>query len=142
MSEEIKFKLRKEWLCVRPSFCVVVKHWTEDSFMDNEGPNRWGVYAYLYPKHPMFAEFKTDDILQPPAFELPMHGGPSLFRRNWTNDGETCCSVEIGADYHHYGDEGYTHDETGESVLADARELIEWLAAYKPNPTGQARRDD
>ena len=86
MSEEIKWKRREEWLCVRPTFCVVVKHWTEDAGFRGEGPHRWGVYAYLYPKHPLFAEFKTDDIWQDASFELPLHGGTSLFRRHWQNN--------------------------------------------------------
>ena len=142
MSKEIKWKRREEWLCVRPTFCVVVKHWTEDSGFRDEGPHRWGVYAYIYPKHPLFAEFKTDDIWQPPAHELPMHGGPSLFRRNWANDGKECCSVEIGADYHHDGDDCYTHDDEGRGVKADAAELVRWLAKCKPNPRGQGLRSN
>ena len=63
-----------------------------------------------------------------------MHGGPSLFRRNWANDGKKyCCSVEIGADYHHDGDDCYTHDDEGRGVKSDAAELVRRLEEYKPN---------
>lgn len=51
----------------------------ESGCFDAEGPHRWCVYAYVYPKHPHFANFDgTDRMSQDAASALPLHGGPSF----------------------------------------------------------------
>lgn len=141
------WRKREEWIRRGDGFCVLVKHWTEQmpEPWREEGQHRWGVYAYIYPKHPLFGKFDGDGIYQTAAQEMPLHGGATLFRRNYSNDGKECCSVEIGADYHHDGDAHFTHYENDEDafwVFSDANELVRWLSDCKSNPTGQTRPTD
>jgi hypothetical protein len=98
----------------------------------DDGPHRWCVYAYIYPKHPHFAAFSGRDMWQDAAVALPLHGGPSLLRWHYNDNGEPT-SVQVGADYNHLHDNHYTHFATAEdaySVFLDADELFERLAAH------------
>ena len=102
----------------RPSFCS-----------DLEGPNRWCVYAYIFPKHPQYAKFEGTAIDQDAA-KLDMHGGCTYLRRHFNEDGKET-SIQVGADYNHYGDSEYTRMETQEdahSVFNDAQDLFDKLA--------------
>lgn len=69
---------------------------------------------------------------------LPLHGGPSMLR--WHRDANcNPTSVQVGADYHHDGDDGYTHcDDAGQaySVFRDADELYAWFEASNAEITG------
>lgn len=98
---------------------------------DSEGPHRWCVYAYIYPKHLHFAAFDgTERMLQDAARSLPLHGGPSFCRKHLNADGEVT-SYQVGADYNHQHDWRYTQYATKDdarSVFNDAEELFEWLA--------------
>jgi hypothetical protein len=43
-------------------------------------------------------------------------------------------SIQIGADYNHYGDERFTHmptEETAREVFHDAETLVAWAKAYR-----------
>lgn len=96
---------------------------------DAEGPHRWAVYAYIYPKHQHFMAFNGDAMHQDAAAMLHFHGGPSLLRRHFAADGSTT-SVQVGADYNHLHDWRYTQMETAndaQSVFSDAAELFEQL---------------
>jgi hypothetical protein len=121
---------RDEWKCFGRNFLVTVKRHPEPVRDDDfRGPNRWCVYAYVYPKHPLFAEFKGNDMWQDAANAMPLHGGPSLLR--WHRDDEGApMSVQVGADYDHLHDERFTHCATQDDaaeVFADADELFEYL---------------
>lgn len=99
---------------------------------DYEGPHRWCVYAYIYPKHPLFGEFSGPAMYQPAATAMPLHCGPSLLRWHYYDDGKPS-SVQVGADYHHLHDERFTFYETkGEAaaVFADAEALFSYLTAH------------
>jgi len=100
---------------------------------DSEGPHRWCVYAYIHPKHPLFASFDgTEDMWQDAAASLPLHGGPSFLRIHTSHKTKEITSYQVGADYHHLHDDRFTRmataDEASE-VFADARQLFNRLSA-------------
>lgn len=104
---------------------------SESGCFDSEGPHRWCVYAYVYPKHPHFANFNgTEDMWQDATTCLPLHGGPSLCRKHLNAKGEVT-SYQIGADYNHLHDWRFTQFsnpvEAGE-VFADAQALFDALS--------------
>ena len=126
----------EEWKREGKNFLVTVKHHTEriteePACYDSEGPHRWCVYAYIYPKHPHFARFDgTETMWQEAACALPMHGGPSLVRAHIKIDDKSIGSYQVGSDYHHHGDWSYTQmadEKDAYSVFADADELFDWL---------------
>jgi hypothetical protein len=95
------------------------------------GNHRWAVYAYIYPKHPHFAQFVGPAMWQDASSVLPLHGGPSLLRWHRAYDG-TPTSVQIGADYSHLHDACFTLDATESDAtvqFSDAQELFDWLQA-------------
>lgn len=123
------WKRKELWHRRGEGFCVEVSRHTEAPLYDSEGPNRWCVYAYIYPAHPHFEKFEGDKMWQDAATTLPLHGGPSILR--WHRDANgNPTSVQVGADYHHDGDSGYTFCDEAEdaySVFRDADDLVAWL---------------
>lgn len=96
------------------------------------GNHRWAVYAYIYPKHPHFAQFAGPAMWQEAASVLPLHGSPSLLRWHRDDDGKPT-SVQVGADYNHLHDARFTHDATKSDArvqFSDAQELFDWLQAH------------
>ena len=109
----------------------VSRHAVDYENPDNDGPNRWAVYAYVYPQHPHFAKFKGNHMWQEAATDMPMHGGPSRLQRHFDDD-HAIASYEVGCDYSHLHDSVYTRMETAEdarAVFNDAQELFDWLTA-------------
>lgn len=95
---------------------------------ETEGPNRWAVYAYIYPTHPHFAAFSGPAIYQDATAALHLHAGCSLLEYPMY-DGKVT-SVKVGADYHHLHDEHFTYCATPAEayrVFADADQLFEQL---------------
>jgi hypothetical protein len=97
---------------------------------DSDGPHRWCVYVYIYPKHPLFAAFDgTEKMWQDAATQMPLHGGPSLCRMHFNTKGEIT-SYQVGADYHHLHDWHFTQHATqsdAAEVFSDADQLHAWL---------------
>lgn len=95
---------------------------------DNLDSNRWTVYAYIYPKHPMFSAFTDENLLSDAANSLPLHGGASFCRLHWNHKAEQM-SVQVGCDYSHYGDDAFSHLEAEDAsvILADAETLYNFL---------------
>lgn len=128
-----KWKQSETWLRRGKDFSIEVRHSIEVrpdevAAMFSDGPHRWFVYAYIYPKHPRFQRFDGDQLWQEAANELPLHSGCSFLHRN--GNGLEVFSIQVGADYHHYGDDGYTFCEnSGQaySVFRDADELFAFL---------------
>lgn len=121
------WKHKDEWKKRGTDFMVVVSR-HEESALAGDGPNRWCVYAYIYPKHPHFKNFDGPRMWQDAASMMPMHGGPSLLNYHRSEDAIT--SVQVGADYHHHMDDHFTHYAIkGEAyeVFSDADELFQWL---------------
>lgn len=107
----------------------VTRHSVTTSEIDPyDGPNRWAVYAYIYPKHPHFAAFDGPRMWQDASAQLHLHGGCSLLEYPMYEGKVT--SAKVGADYHHLHDDRFTHYSTPEEayeVFADAEELFEQL---------------
>ena len=110
-------------------FMVEVSRHTEPE-RDGDGPNRWAVYAYIYPKHPHFSAFSGPEMCQDAAAMMPLHYGPSYLRWHRDDSGKPT-SVQVGADYQHYRD-NHTREATQKDAyrqFADADELFAWLEA-------------
>lgn len=129
-----KWEHKDEWKRYGKDFLVVVSRHSQPrpagvETFDYCGEHRWCVYAYIYPKHPHFAKFEGDDMWQEAASMMPLHRGPSYLR--WHRDANcNPLSVQVGGDYNHHGDDGYTHCATPAeafSVFRDADELFDWL---------------
>lgn len=123
------------WTRRTDHFCVEVRRHTEPQCAyTNTGPNRWFVYAYIYPTHAHFAKFDGGDIWQEASIALPLHAGASMLRWHYDANGNPT-SVQVGADYNHLGDERYTFFDNAEQaiqVFRDARDLYEWLNSPAP----------
>ena len=122
------------WIKADPGFAVEVSRHSSDP-SGSEGPNRWCVYAYIYPTHPHFCKFEGSRMWQDAATEMPLHGGPSLLVRHIKDDGSPA-SIQVGSDYHHDGDCEFTHYADAESasqVFADAENLFSWLQERERN---------
>lgn len=131
---------KDEWRKRGKDFLVMVSRHTVkrmESFsgcFDEEGENRWVIYAYFYPKHPHFKKFDGDDMHQDAA-SLGMHGGCTFFRRH-VNDGAVT-SIQVGCDYNHLHDWQYTQysrPDEARSIFADADSLFEKLQNMTEQP--------
>jgi len=133
---------RKEWSRKGGTFNVqVVNHfkdvsatmatYAEHGLSQDDGGQRWNVYAFIFPVHPLFALFdpKSDSFYQDVIAEMPFHSGASYLRRHFNDKGEVVC-YQVGSDYNHLCDERFTRayepDEAG-SVFRDACDLFEHL---------------
>ena len=97
---------------------------------DDLGEHCWCIYAYIYPKHPKFAEFKGTDMWQEATSSMPLHAGCSFFRYHYDDNGKVT-SAQVGCDYNHLGDDYYTRLATREEargVFRDAEDLFELLS--------------
>ena len=109
---------KDEWRKHGKDFLVTVSRHNQPGSSDPwEGPNRWAVYAYIYPKHPHFAAFDGPRLWQDATSALPLHGGCSLLEYPMYEGKVT--SVKVGADYHHLHD-----DFTNCASRADAWEVF------------------
>jgi len=118
---------KDEWHLSGIHFLVTVRRHSQstDEYL---GPNRWAVYAFIYPKHPYFCEFSGGQMWQDAAIAMPLHGGPSLLEYPM-HKGEIT-SVKIGSDYNHLHDEEFSHYATKDDaahVFGDAETLHAWL---------------
>ncbi len=128
-----------EWKCPGKDFMVMVRRHRSESPeyhqpFASERPHRWCVYAFIYPKHPHFAEIKGDDRYQESICGMPLHCGVSYFKRHWADKSNT--AIQIGCDYNHWDDDRYTRMETKDdaaSVFRDAEGLFKWLADRRTN---------
>ena len=124
---------KDEWRQRGKDFLVTVtRHKVVPSAIATDGPHRWAVYAYVYPDHPHFSKFDgTRSLSQEAATVLPLHAGASMVCYHYDQHCKIT-SVQVGADYNHLYDDGYTHcGDAGEAyaVFRDAGELYGWLEA-------------
>ena len=124
-----KWEHKDEWRMRGRDFMIVVSRHTVTPIDYWEGPNRWAVYAYVYPKHPHFDQFSGPDMWQDAAQVMPLHHGPSFLRWHLDDDAKPC-SIQVGADYHHLHDDFTNKATAGDAyeVFADAENMFEWLA--------------
>lgn len=131
------------WKQPGKDFLVEVRHITEPPlppelaiFSSGDGHNRWFVYAYIYPKHPHFRAFSGDSIAQEAARVLPLHGGCTFVQehldRLGTKEGMsiTVASYQVGADYHHYGDDRFTYYDAVQGNDLDFEVFVEAKALF------------
>lgn len=120
-------------------FTVEVKHRigarrSGGGYFNDNGGHDWFVYAYLYPNHPRFADFKLDGTMNQSAVgDFPLHYGCTFFQAH--RDGERVASIQVGADYNHLHDEHFSFIESAEDaveVFGDAERLIEFLNRRVP----------
>jgi hypothetical protein len=131
MSKEWKHK--DLWVLRHKNFAVEVsRHIAQAHEELGLGPNRWCVYVYVYPDHPLFESIDLNSgVWQDALANFPLHGGCSFFRVHQKFKGAVT-SVQIGCDYNHYGDDRYSHMATkakASSVFRDAEELFNWMLA-------------
>ena len=131
MSREWKHK--DLWVLRHKNFAVEVsRHVVQIHEELDLGPNRWCVYVYVYPTHPLFGSIDLNGRMwQNPLEDFPLHGGCSFSKVHQQFKGGVV-SVQIGCDYNHCGDERYSHMATkaeASSVFNDAEELFNWMLA-------------
>lgn len=126
----------QKWRRRGENFLIEVTHYTVEvssAFGEHDDGNRWNVHAYVYPGHALFPSLnESKDIY---GYEMPLHGGPSLFEKHYNRAGEIT-SVQIGADYNHLGDESYSYYKTKDGaaiVFFDAETLFTWLSNVPSN---------
>lgn len=134
MIDMTKWRHKDEWRRSGKDFAVMVsRHSESDSCeptgcFDSEGPNRWCVYAFIYPKHPHFVNFNGLNMWQD-ATSLGFHGGCSFLKYHHDNNGNIV-SIQCGCDYNHLGDWEYTRHATPDEayeVLRDAENIFKRL---------------
>ena len=138
MDDMSKWDHKDEWHRRGNDYLVVVKRYSVEpsSFDPHEGPHRWVVCAYIYPKHRLFSSFDGPAMWQPAAAALPLHGGPTFLRWHSDDDGKPT-SVQVGADYHHLHDthfSSYATPSDAWEVFSDAGRLFDHLAAIVETP--------
>ena len=127
---------KDEWQHKTQGFSVIICRWSHKTLNDIpgfsdefDGGNHWNIYAYIYPSHKLFNEFKVDGgIFDQP--DLNFHGGTTYFKSHYDTKGSITC-YQIGCDYNHYGDSNYTFMKTKEDaykIFNDAEIIIDLLS--------------
>ena len=139
MHEHEKYRHKDMYTRDGDGFIVQVSRHSVDitdhpACFDSEGPHRWCIYAYIYPKHWHFGAFSGTDVFQDAASMMPLHCGPSLLRWHLGGEGEVT-SVQVGCDYNHLHDNEYTrlgNPVEAFGVFSDADDLFNWLSRKEP----------
>ncbi|TAA20332.1 hypothetical protein [Pseudoxanthomonas winnipegensis] len=125
------WKHKDKWSLESRSFTIEVSRHAVVG-LDAQPENIWCVYAYVYPKHPLFARFNpAGGMWEQPS--LPGHSCVSYFRAH-KNEQDAITSYQIGWDYNHDGDWRFTQMASkadAYEVFRDAEELFEHLASYE-----------
>ena len=136
---------RREWSRKGGSFNVqVVNHLKDVSALQSifeaggiasdDGGQRWNVYAFIFPVHPLFAKLDPESDSwsgQEVISAMPFHYGASYLRRHFNEKGELSC-YQIGSDYNHLHDEFFTRAVTTDDawqVFKHACDLFDHLEA-------------
>jgi hypothetical protein len=142
----MEWEHRDLWVLRHKNFAVEVSRHIAQAHEELDlGPNRWCVYVYVYPTHPLSGSIDLDGgMWQNSLADFPLHAGCTFFKVHQQFKGEVA-SVQIGCDYNHYEDDCYSHMATkaeASSVFRDAEELFVWmLAKVEPAPRDIAPRD-
>ncbi len=129
----IEWEYSEEWGSRHDKFTVEVSRHVAQAHEElGMGPNRWCIYVYIYPEHPLFGSIDLGGgMWQNLLANLPLHGGCSFFKVHQQFKGEVT-SVQIGCDYSHYWENRYSHMATkaeASSVFQDAKKLFDWMLA-------------
>jgi hypothetical protein len=115
-------------------FLVEICHWYSEPYKDwndGDGGNRWNVYCYIYPEHPLFKKIKPNGgMWQDALSRLPLHRGVTYFEPNYNN--VVIASYKIGCDYNHLYSDEFTHMTIKDAnrIKHDATVLYEYLENY------------
>lgn len=138
MTQNVRFERKTLWHARGKNFLVEVMH-REVEDMDYRAPNRWNVYAYIYPGHPRFDKITppASSLYPPPGTDgLHFHGGilgaVTLFRVHRGDDG-SITSYQFGSDYNHLHDDWARETRCpneGETngIFRDAEKLFDQLS--------------
>jgi len=130
----LEFKHKDVWTTHGKGFCVEVVRWERELSISEESwsisdTNIWNIYAYIYPSHTLFNKLKrvkrAGDCYK---FGIPFTRDISYFNKNQREN--KICSIQIGNDYNHLGDEYFTRCSTKDeasSIFFDAEELFKYL---------------
>jgi len=136
---------KQEWKHKGNNFLVEVARWTDTSdraaknllleeLKDIIPDNHWNVYAYIFPKHPLFEKIINDNLYNY-GLDLPLHWGASYHSWDYDSKGKVVFK-KIGSDYQHLNDERFgkyvTADDAWE-IFKDADELIEFINSDSAN---------
>ena len=128
--EEIVFSESQSWKHIEKAFCVEAYHWKGETREFRDGGNRWNVYLYVYPKSKFFQDIDKDaSMYQDAILPIPLHGGCTHFSQHCNTKGDVL-SFRIGCDYAHLHDDHYSQMDYPDSILADAKELVEWARIH------------
>jgi len=136
MNKEVDKELKwhsETWELRGKNFTVEIKHWkharyTHEHEIEPE-VNRWNVYAYIFPKHPIFNEI--NEKLFDNDIGGVFHCGLSYNTWKYDEDGQITCK-QLGSDYQHLHDNyESTSDIYSTPCQTDAQELFEHLAEYE-----------
>ena len=144
MSEEDVWSHVEEWHKRGVDFQVTVKRWSfpESHWNPREGRQVWNIYAIIHTNHWLWDSFEGPDMFQPAANDLPLHCGPTFLEYHIGQDGKVE-SLQVGSDYHHLGDERFSHYKTREDaweVFQDAEELFAYLST-NPEDTNTEKEE-
>jgi hypothetical protein len=120
------------------NFVIEVVRHTSKAYLPNEGQNKWCMYVYVYPEHPLFKKINptvgdTISTYDERLPDMPLHGGCTYAKIHLSDDGTKITSIQIGADYSHYNDERYswmTAKESASDIFYDADVLYKWMQEY------------
>lgn len=118
------------WTRYASTFSVQVVHWEVSTPLHNEdGGQRWNVYAIISDRHPRFKLIEGYDIWQEALQELPLYWGCTFIQKSTMSFGQ---HVKVGSDYAHVDDEEYmrateANTVAARQVFADAQELYDFL---------------
>ena len=154
---EMTFQRTDVWVARGADFAVEVKHFFREpsvGSMSAPGGHHWTMYAYIYPKHPLFARLRTTGkiyelMCQGAVCDLPLHGGPTYFMVHRVDGQGDISSVQVGCDYQHLHDDMYSmaqpeKDGSPNFMIADdAKTLFNYLESMveeskKTQPTWDA----
>jgi hypothetical protein len=117
---------KQTWKHTSKTFTVEVARWSDCDKENKE--NKWNIYAYIYPKNPLFEKITSESLYDYGA-DIPMHGGTTFHCWHFGKDG-LIKSKQIGCDYQHLCDDRFLTYVTKESaweIFRDADDLIEYL---------------
>ena len=72
---------------------------------------------------------KTHQCIKTQFSPIPLHGGCTHFSQHCNTKGDVL-SFRIGCDYAHLHDDHYSQMDYPDSILADAKELVEWARIH------------
>ena len=115
----LNWKKQNAWVLRHTRFSIEVNHIPRNEY---DG-NRWFVYAYIYPSHPLFQLIEAENIFDPVLGSLTLHGGCTY--NSWCRDSSgKVISKKIGCDYQHEWDNYGDYDEKDVGVIFYDAEIL------------------